>query len=57
MDMMKRIKEEITTDATADQWQSKLEEFGVVFSLSRGNHVEKLCLKALLLLHLKKRHY
>ena len=25
MDMMKRIKEEITTDATADQWQSKLE--------------------------------
>ena len=24
MDMMKRIKEEITTDATADQWQSKL---------------------------------
>ena len=26
MDMMKRIKEEITTDATADQWQSKLEE-------------------------------
>ena len=31
MDMMKRIKEEITTDATADQWQSKLEEFGVVF--------------------------
>ena len=32
MDMMKRIKEEITTEATADQWQSKLEEFGVVFS-------------------------
>ena len=31
MDMMKRIKEEITTDATADQWQSKLKEFGVVF--------------------------
>ena len=31
MDMMKRIKEEITTEATADQWQSKLEEFGVVF--------------------------
>ena len=31
MDMMKRIKEEITTDATAYQWQSKLEEFGVVF--------------------------
>ena len=24
MDMMKRIKEEITTDATADQWQSKI---------------------------------
>ena len=31
MDMMKRIKEEIFTDAIADQWQSKLEEFGVVF--------------------------
>jgi len=31
MDMMKRIKEEITTEAVADQWQSKLEEFGVVF--------------------------
>ena len=28
MDMMKRIKEEITTDATADQWENKLEEFG-----------------------------
>ena len=23
MDMMKRIKEEITTDATADQWENK----------------------------------
>ena len=32
MDMMKRIKEEITTDATAEQWENKLEEFGVVFS-------------------------
>ena len=32
MDMMKRIKKEITTDATADQWENKLEEFGVVFS-------------------------
>ena len=31
MDMMKRIKEEISTDAIADQWQNKLEEFGVVF--------------------------
>ena len=31
MDMMKRIKEEITTDATAEQWENKLEEFGVVF--------------------------
>ena len=28
----KRIKEEITTDATVDQWENKLEEFGVVFS-------------------------
>ena len=24
--MMKRIKEEITTDATADQWENKLEK-------------------------------
>ncbi|RKG36864.1 replication initiation protein RepM [Acinetobacter sp. WCHAc060007] len=31
MDMMKRIKEEISTDAIADQWQNKLEEFGVIF--------------------------
>ena len=31
MDMMKRIKEEITTDVTADQWENKLEEFGVIF--------------------------
>ena len=31
---------EIITDSIAEQWQSKLEEFGVVSSLSRGNHVE-----------------
>ena len=31
MDMMKRIKK-ISTDAIADQWQNKLEEFGVIFS-------------------------
>ncbi|WP_407538494.1 replication initiation protein RepM [Acinetobacter baumannii] len=31
MQMMARIQSEITTDAIADQWQSKLEEFGVVF--------------------------
>ena len=31
IDMMKRIKEEITTEATADQWENKLEEFGVIF--------------------------
>lgn len=31
MDMMKRIKDEITTEATAVQWENKLEEFGVVF--------------------------
>ena len=31
IDMMKRIKEEITTDVTADQWENKLEEFGVIF--------------------------
>ena len=31
IDMMKRIKEEITTDTTADQWENKLEEFGVIF--------------------------
>jgi hypothetical protein len=27
--MIKRIKEEITTDAIADQWDNKLEEFSV----------------------------
>ena len=32
IDMMKRIQSEIITDAIADQWESKLEEFGVVFS-------------------------
>jgi len=31
MDMMKRIKQEIISDEIADQWQSKLEEFGVIF--------------------------
>ena len=31
MQMMARIQSEITTDAIADQWHSKLEEFGVVF--------------------------
>lgn len=31
MDMMKRIKQEITSNEIANQWQSKLEEFGVVF--------------------------
>lgn len=31
MEMMKRIKEEIATEAIADQWQGKLEEFGVIF--------------------------
>lgn len=30
IDMMKRIKEEITTDTAAKQWENKLEEFGVV---------------------------
>ena len=40
MQMMARIQSEIITDSIAEQWQSKLEEFGVVFSLSRGNHVE-----------------
>ena len=29
--MMARIQNEITTDAIADQWENKLEEFGVVF--------------------------
>ena len=32
LEMMKRIQSEITTDTIADQWESKLEEFGVVFS-------------------------
>ena len=31
MQMMARIQSEITTDSIADQWQSKLAEFGVVF--------------------------
>ena len=31
MQMMARIQSEITTNSIADQWQSKLEEFGVVF--------------------------
>ncbi|MDY6469418.1 replication initiation protein RepM [Acinetobacter faecalis] len=31
MDMVKRIKGEITTEATAEQWENKLEEFGVIF--------------------------
>ena len=53
MQMMARIQSEITTDSIADQWQSKLEEFGVVFSLSRSKSRRKLCLKGLLLLHFK----
>lgn len=31
MDMMKRIKQEISNDDIADQWENKLEEFGVIF--------------------------
>ena len=31
MQMMARIQSEIITDSIAEQWQSKLEEFGVVF--------------------------
>lgn len=31
LEMMKRIQSEITTDTIADQWENKLEEFGVVF--------------------------
>ena len=30
MDMMKRIKKEITTEIIAEQWENKLEEFGVI---------------------------
>lgn len=30
IDMMKRIKEEITTETIAEQWENKLEEFGVI---------------------------
>lgn len=37
MDMMKRIKQEIISDEIADQWQSKLEEFGVVFKQDGDN--------------------
>ena len=31
MQMMARIQSEITNDAIAEQWENKLEEFGVVF--------------------------
>jgi hypothetical protein len=31
MEMMKRIQRRNYNDATADQWENKLEEFGVVF--------------------------
>jgi hypothetical protein len=31
MHMLARIQSEIITDSIAEQWQSKLEEFGVVF--------------------------
>ena len=31
IDMMKRIKEEITNETLAEQWENKLEEFGVTF--------------------------
>lgn len=31
INMMKRIQSEITSEAIADQWQNKLEEFGVIF--------------------------
>lgn len=31
MQMMKRIQSEITSDEIADLWQSKLEEFGIIF--------------------------
>ena len=31
MDMMKRIKQEISNDDIANQWENKLEEFGVIF--------------------------
>ena len=41
MEMMKRIKGEITTDATTDQWENKLEEFGVVFRSWAMNQAEK----------------
>lgn len=31
MQMMKRIQSEITDEVTAEQWENKLEEFGVIF--------------------------
>ena len=31
MQMMKRIQSEITDEATAEQWENKLQEFGVIF--------------------------
>lgn len=35
--MMKRVKAEIITDQIADQWQSKLEEFGIIFNEENNN--------------------
>ena len=31
IDMMKRIKDEITSDSSAEQWENKLIEFGINF--------------------------
>jgi hypothetical protein len=31
MQMMARIQSEITDEAIANQWENKLEEFGVIF--------------------------
>lgn len=31
IDMMKRIKDEITSDSSAEQWENKLIEFGIIF--------------------------
>ena len=51
MQMMARIQSEITTDAIADQWENKLEEFGVVFKdfqkskiLLSSSNIKKLSL-------------
>ena len=45
MQMMARIQSEITDEAIANQWENKLEEFGVIFKFWRN----EACIPSLLL--------